>query len=150
MRRRIATLAAMSVLALALSAAPALADSPAFHFSLPATDSGSITCGSTTYTFTSGTFDVVMHYGTSASGNTTFRATYRVSNAVVADQDGNLYRVVGAEPFGGTFNAQTGRSQDITVFKFQIVGTADSLNVILRTMPNGEFKVFDPGTCPVV
>lgn len=150
MRRRIATLAAMSVFALALSAAPALAGSPAVHGWVAATDSGSIACGATTYTFKSGTFEIVMHFVTSASGNTTFRATYRASNAMVADQFGNPYRVVGAEPFGGTVNAKTGVSQGITVFKFQVVGTADSLNVVLRQMPNGDFNVFGPGTCPVV
>ena len=151
MRRRIATLAAMSVLTLALGATPALAGSPVMRGSVPAADSAPISCGSNTYTFQQGgSFDWIMHFVTSASGNTTFRATYRASNAMVADQHGNLYRVVGAEPFGGTVNAKTGGSQDITVFKFQVVGTADSLNVILRTMPNGEFKVFGPGTCPVV
>jgi hypothetical protein len=151
MRRRIATLAAMSVFVLALSAAPALAGSPVIRGSVPAAESGSISCGSNTYTFQEGgSFDWIMHFVTSASGNTTFRATYRASNAMVADQHGNLYRVVGAEPFGGTVNAKTGVSQGITVFKFQVVGTADSLNVVLRQMPNGDFNVFGPGTCPVV
>jgi hypothetical protein len=151
MRRRIATLAAMSVLTLALGVTPALAGSPAVHLSWDAAPNNPpIHCGANTYTMVSGTIDEVIHAGASASGNLNFAATVRATNVTAEDQNGNLYPVVGAEHFGGTINITTGRSQDITVFKLRVVGTGDSLNVILRTMPNGEFKVFGPGTCPVV
>ena len=59
MRRRIATLAAVSVFALALGASPALAGTPAEHFrSMPA---GGMTfdCGSTSIQTTSGTMDYI-------------------------------------------------------------------------------------------
>jgi hypothetical protein len=148
MRRRIATLAAMSVFALALSAAPALAGSPAIHLSWDAASNNPpIHCGPNTYTITSGNIDAVMHEGASASGNLTFAETVRPSNVVVQDQNLVSYRTVGAEHFGGTINIKTGQSQDITVFKLRVVGTGDSLNIILRTMPNGDFRSFGPGTC---
>lgn len=148
MRRRIATLAAVSVFALALGAAPALAGSPAVHLSWEAAPANPpIHCGPNTYTIVSGYIDAVMHEGTSASGNLNFAGTVRVSNVVVRDQDLASHRTVGAEHFGATVNATSGGYQDITVFKLQIVGTGDSLNVVLRTMPNGEFHSFGPGTC---
>jgi hypothetical protein len=150
MRRRIATLAAMSVFALALSAAPALAGSPAVHQSWDAASTNPpIQCGANTYIIMSGTIDEVMHAGASASGNLNFAATVRATNVTVEDQNGNLYVVVGAEHFGGTINTRTGGSQDITVFKLLVVGTADSINLVMRTMPNGDFNIFGPGTCSV-
>jgi hypothetical protein len=150
MRRRIATLAAMSVFALALGATPALAGSPAVHLSWDAASNNPpIHCGASTYTVMSGTIDAVVHQGASASGNTNYAATFRSSNVVVQDQNLVSYRTVGAEHSGVTFNITTGRSQDIVVFKLRVVGTGDSLNVILRTMPNGDFNIFGPGTCSV-
>jgi len=29
------------------------------------------------------------------------------------------------------------------------VGTGDSINLVMRTMPNGDFNIFGPGTCSV-
>jgi hypothetical protein len=148
MRRRIATLAAMSVFALALGAAPALAGSPAVHDSWDAASNNPpITCGANTYTIKTGTIDLVMHTGASASGNLTFAATVRATNVTVEDQAGNPYPVVGAEHFGGTINARTGSAQDITVFSLLIVGTGDSVKLVLRNLPNGDFRTFGPGTC---
>ena len=150
MRRRIATLAAMSVFALALGATPALAGSPAVHQSWDAASNNPpIVCGANTYIIMSGTIDEVMHAGASASGNLNFAATVRATNVVVQDQNLVSYRTVGAEHFGGTINTRTGGSQDITVFKLRIVGTADSINLVMRTMPNGDFNIFGPGTCSV-
>jgi len=148
MRRRIATLAAVSVFALALSAGPALAGSPAIHDSWDAASNNPpISCGANTYIVMSGTIDMVMHAGASASGNLNFAATVRATGVTVEDQNFNSYRVVGAEHFGGTINARTGGSQDITVFALTIVGTGDSVNLVLRNMPNGDFRTFGPGTC---
>ena len=150
MRRRIATLAAMSMFALALGATPALAGSPAVHLSWDAASNNPpIHCGANTYIIMSGTIDEVMHAGASASGNLNFAATVRATNVTAEDQNGNLYPVVGAEHFGGTINTRTGRSQDITVFKLRVVGTGDSINLVMRTMPNGDFNIFGPGTCSV-
>ena len=155
MRRRIATLAAMSVFALALGATPALAGSPAVHLSWDAASNNPpIHCGANTYIIRSGTIDEVMHAGASASGNLNFAATVRATNVTVEDQNSNLYPypvypVVGAEHFVGTINTRTGGSKDITVFKLQVVGTADSINLVMRTMPNGDFNIFGPGTCSV-
>ena len=79
MRRRIATLAAVSVFALALGAAPALAGSPAVHLSWEAAPANPpIHCGANTYTIVSGYIDAVMHEGTSASGNLNYAGTVRV------------------------------------------------------------------------
>ncbi len=150
MRRFVATLAAMSALALALGVAPVLADSPAVHFSFPATGAVFV-CETNTYTVTSGTVSIVVHVGSSASGNTNLTGTLTVSKVVAEDEAGNVYRIVGAQWFGATFNAQTGASQSTVTAKFQIVsqggGTADSVNLVLHISPNGDVNDFDFGTC---
>jgi hypothetical protein len=149
MRRHVATFAAMSALALALSASPALAGSPAVHSSFDAASPSLIVCGANTYKIVSGTLDVVSHVGTSASGNFNGAFTFTVHNVVVENQaDHKLYDVVGAERYGGTVNAQTGGSQWVDyLFKFRILGTADSLNTIWRTSPSGVDSFFGPGNC---
>ena len=147
MRRRFTTLAAMSLLALALSATPALAGTPAVHGSWSAVGGDPISCGANTYTITAGTIYAVERLGVSASGNVSGAETYTVRNLVVQDQDGTSYHAVGAERFGEILNARTGVTTATYVFKFQILGTADSLNVVWRVSPNGEFSSFGPGTC---
>jgi len=73
--------------------------------------------------------------------------TYTVRGLVLEDQVGVSHRAVGAERFGETFNAQTGGTRATYVFKFQILGTSDSLNLVMRFSPSGEFSEFGPGTC---
>lgn len=148
MRRLVATLAA--ALALALSASPALANGPAVHFSVPVTGDVFV-CGANTYTITSGTISIVIHEGSSASGNLNITGTITPRNVVAVDEDGNVYSIVGAEWFGGTYNAKTDALQQTFTAKLQIVskggGTADSVNVVTHLSPNGDFNFFDFGTC---
>jgi hypothetical protein len=149
MQRRLATLAAGSalMLAFAFSASPALAGSPAVHTTVDATLQAPVVCGGNTYTVVAGTFSLTYHRGSSASGNTNAFDIFIGRSIVVEDQDGNVYPAVGAEHEGLTSNAQTGGSQRILLFKFQIVGTSDSLNLVMRWSPNGGFSAFGPGTC---
>lgn len=148
MRRLLATLAV--TLALGLSASPALANGPAVHDSFPVTDSVFV-CGANTYTITSGTVSFVTHEGSSASGNLNATFTGTPSNVVAVDEDGNVYRIVGAVWGGFTYNAQTGDFQTTFTGKLQIVskggGTADSVNVVFHISPNGDVNAFDFGTC---
>jgi hypothetical protein len=108
-----------------------------------------VVCGANTYTVTEGTFSEVEHFG-SSSGNTNGIETLTARNVVVVDQRGDSYRVVGVERFGGSANAQTGSSQETWVFKLRIVGTADSINVVVRFDPNGEVDFLDFGSCPLM
>ena len=149
MRHRLATLAAVSalMLAFAFSASPALAGSPAVHTTVDATLQSPVVCGGNTYTVVAGTFSLTYRRGSSASGNTNLFDIFTGRSIVVEDQDGNFYPAVGAEHEGLTSNARTGGSQWILVFKFQIVGTSDSLNLTMRVSPSGEFSAFGPGTC---
>jgi uncharacterized membrane protein YoaK (UPF0700 family) len=150
MRRLVATLAAVSALMLALSASPALANSPAVHSSFDATESVFV-CGDNSYTVTSGTVSVVMHLGSSASGNLNGTFTGTPKRVVAVDEDGNVYSIVGAIWSGFTVNAQTGGFQTTFTGKLQIVsqggGTADSVNVVFHISPNGDINSFDFGTC---
>jgi hypothetical protein len=161
MRRRLATLAAVSALALALSASPAFAGSPAEHFrSIPA--GGMVfACGPTTLTTTSGTMDYVTRTASSASGNWTQTGTLTLNHVLAVDSNGNEYSVTGAAHFGFSYNAQTGIvtgnvdgfdvSQAITTFKFQFVSTgggiAGSLDLVQHVSPNGNYNEFWAGTC---
>ena len=150
MRRFVATLVAVSALALALGAAPVLANGPAVRSSFPVTGTVFV-CGANTYTVTSGTVSNVTHQGSSASGNVNFTFTGTPKQVVAEDADGNVYSIVGAVWGGGTFNAQTGGSQTTFTGKLQIVsqggGTADSVNVVFHNSPNGDVNDFDFGTC---
>ena len=150
MRRLVATLAAVSALVLALSVPPALGNSPAVHSSFPAAGAVFV-CGANTYAVTSGTVYIVIHQGSSASGNSNLTGTITLRNVVAEDEAGNVYSIVGAIWGGGTFNAQTGGFQTTFTGKLQIVsqggGTADSVNVVLHMSPNGDVNSFDFGTC---
>ena len=152
MRRRFAALAAAAVFALALSAAPVVAGSPA----VPGDWSQEIKCGLNTYAI-SGTLSEIDQGGTSASGNSHGAAHLTVSSGTATnvpleyDASGKVisYRVVGMEMFGGTANARTGRAQETWRVKFQIVGTGDSVNVVVRSGPNGDMRTIDVGTCGI-
>ncbi len=161
MRNRIATLAAMSALVLALSASPALAGSPAEHYlSIPAS-AMTFACGSTSLQTTSGTMDYVVRSANTASGNWSLTGTITLSRVTAVDLEGNTYSVIGSAHFGYTYNAQTGTvianidghdvSEAVTTFKFQFVsengGLAGSLNFLQHGSPNGNYLDLSPGSC---
>ena len=161
MRSRLALLTAMATLALALSASPALAGTPAEHLlSMPASTMPPIACGATTVTMTSGTFDYVTRASETVSGNWSMTGTITASEVRADDGDGNAYSVVGSAHFGFTYNAQTGIvtgndghdfSEGVTTFKLQILaaggGIVGSMNFIEHGSPNGSYFVLEPGSC---
>jgi hypothetical protein len=136
-----------SLLLFGLSSAGA---APAMHFTEDATGDV-LDCGDTTYTVVSGEIAIVLHEGTSASGNTNFTGTVTPRNVVLQDAAGNLYSLRGAEWFGATTNANTGGFQATFTGKFQVVsqgsGTVDSVNVVEHISFNGKEISFDFGTC---
>jgi len=148
MRRVLSTL--ITACALALSAAPVLANGPAVHDAFPVTGDVFV-CGANTYTIISGTVSTVSHEGSSASGNLNGTFTGTPRKVVAIDEDGNEYSIVGAVWSGFSFNAQTDGFQTTFTGKLQIVGqgggTADSVNVVFHISPNGDINDFDFGTC---
>jgi hypothetical protein len=161
MRNRIATLAAMAALALALGASPVMAGSPAEHYRMIPIDGLVFACGATTITTTSGTIEEVTRTATDAAGNwmQTGTGTLRAVGAV--DAGGHAYSVVGTTHWGLRYNEQTGVivgvvdgydvSGAITTFKFQFLsqggGRVGSLNFIQRVSPNGNYQFLSPGDC---
>ena len=79
MRRRLATLAVVSALALALSASPALAGSPAEHFRSMPVGTMTFDCGSTSLHTTSGTMNYVTRSADTPSGNWSLTGTITLS-----------------------------------------------------------------------
>ena len=161
MRSRLSILAALTTLALALSASPALAGTPAEHFlSIPAGGT-TFACGSTSLQTTSGTMNYVVRSANTASGNWSLTGTITLSRVTAVDLEGNTYSVVGSAHFGYTYNAQTGTviaiidghdvSEAVTTFKFQFVsengGLAGSLNFLQHGSPNGNYLELSPGSC---
>lgn len=161
MRSRLSILAALTTLALALSASSALAGTPAEHLlSIPANTMPAFACGAATLQTTSGTYDYVTRSSETTSGNWSMTGTITLNQVVAADQDGNVYRVVGSAHFGFTYNAQTGVvngndghdfSEGVTTFKFHFLGQdggiAGSLNFIQHGSPNGSYFELSPGSC---
>lgn len=129
MRRRLATLAAVSMFVLVAGATPALAaGSPLTHTSIPATDlnaEGPI-CG---YVFTSGEFSVV--------GRDPGTAAHLTAHHVVAERGGAFYRLVGSE----IYNDLKGHLTWKMMFIASGGGIADSINVVLRFDRSGELLV---------
>lgn len=78
------------------------------------------TCGATVYTIQSGTISLVLHEGSTPSGNFNFTGTITPDHVVATDQSGNVVKIVGADWFGGAGNA-TGEVFTETD-KFQIIG----------------------------
>lgn len=135
------------------AATPALADRPAERFTEDVTGE-TLVCEDATYTITSGQINIVVHEGSSASGNQNFTFTLTPKNVVAEDEEGNTYRIVGAVWGGGAINANTGGEVFTVTEKLQIVsrggGTADSVNTIfhITAQPNKlVIKDFDFGTC---
>src|SRR5438874_587035 len=66
-------------------------------------------CGATTYTITGGIVKETIHEGTSASGNQNITGTLVPQNVTLTDgTSSTVYRLVGADWFGGAINDQTG------------------------------------------
>jgi hypothetical protein len=161
MRSRVATLTAMTALALALSASPALAGTPAEHqLAIPANTMPAFACGARTLRIMSGTYDYVTRSSETTSGNWSMTGTITLNQVQAADQYRNVYRVVGSAHFGFTYNAQTGVvngndghdfSEGVTTFKFHFLGQdggiAGSLNFIQHGSPNGSYFELSPGSC---
>jgi len=161
MRRRIATLAAVSVFALALSASPALAGTPAEHLRLMPAGGMTFDCGSTSIQTTSGTMNYVTRSADTASGNWSLTGTITLSGVMAVDSENNVYSVRGSAHFGYTYNAKTGVvaaiidghvvSEAVTTFKMQFVskdgGLGGSLNFLQHGSPNGNYLELSPGSC---
>jgi hypothetical protein len=147
MRRLIAALAIAGLFA--LSATPVLA-APAEHTSFPLAG-GTINCGAKQYTFTSGTFDVVVHSGTTPSGNGQNSVTGTADNITAVDAAGGLYRVVGIFHFGGSFNPNINTGPFHFGMKLQIIsqggGAVGNVNAVLAINPFGGGVGFNIGTC---
>jgi hypothetical protein len=133
MRRRLATLAAASVFALALGAAPvAAAGSPLTRVSYHAadlTDKDHLLCG---YLFTSGDLIVTFRtadVGTYPDGSPYLPAAHQtLRNVFATNSDGASFRVVGSE----TYNDLTGHLTWKMMFVAQGGGIADSINIVFR------------------
>ena len=161
MRNRVATLAAMTAFALALSASPALAGTPAEHYRSMPIGTMTFDCGSTSIHTTSGTMNYVTRSADTASGNWSLTGTITLSRVVAEDLDGNRYDMVGSAHFGYSYNAQTGIvianidghdvSEAVTTFKFQLVskggGLGGSLSFLQHGSPNGNYLELSPGSC---
>lgn len=148
MRNRVAILTAISALALALTASPALAANPAVHGYMELPVGESVACGATTYHVLSGGFFETEHFTTSASGNFSAIETLATRNLVVENDAHEVFDVVGVERFGLSLNA-AGAYQETWVFKLRIVGTGDSINAMVRFLPPGGVTSFDIGSCPL-
>jgi hypothetical protein len=145
MKRRLAALAAMSMLALALGAAPVSA-TPVQHFTFLAVEAGNaqdesgpmvLTCGPNTYTATSGWFSLVTR-DPSLAGHMTAHHVQAVN------QSGKTFSIVGAE----TYNDPAGRLTAKLTFVGRGGGIADSINIVLRYRADGTMFVgHDHGTC---
>ena len=123
MKRRLATLAAMSMFALALTASP-VAASPMIKVTLPAktTVEPAYMCG---YTVQSG--DVTLIYRDPSTA-----AHMTLNNVVATNADGASFRVVGTE----TYNDLKGHLTIKIMFIGKGGGIADSINVVFRAGRN--------------
>jgi hypothetical protein len=149
--KRIALVGALGALAVGLGAGSAFGSGPAEHFTEPVTGDQFV-CEDATYTVTSGSIQIVVHEGESASGNQNFTFTLTPRKVVAEDGDGNVVSIRGATWFGGSFNAQQGTEVFTATDKFQLVqqgsGTVDNVNLTFHiTTVNGNVKDFDFGTC---
>lgn len=147
--RRFAALASLSTLALALSAAPVSAGSPALHDSFSPVGLA-IHCESSDYTIVSGMVVAVLH---SNDDFATGHQTFTLRNVLVQrnDQAGNpggpSYRVVGSETHGVQASALNGGPAVLDTFKYRILGTGDSVNVEVHADGSGGYYVVNRGTC---
>jgi hypothetical protein len=125
------------------------ASAAAQHSSFPVAGS-QLFCTNTTYTATGGSIDSVFNETISANGSDHVTGTDTANHITAIDPAGNIYRVVGADWFGGTFPAGSGGTFTDTN-EFQVIaangGVVDSVRVIEHLSPNGKTISFDFGTC---
>lgn len=130
------------------AATPAVAGSPAIHFTEDVTGDV-VTCDSTELT-AAGSFKFTLHEGSAASGNENFTGT-GVPNVTFTDAAGNTYRLAGALWFGGAFNAQ----QETFVFTdtehFVILnsdgGLFGKISITSHLSANGKEFTLNMGNC---
>ena len=151
--KRTVLIGALGALAVALGAGSAFASGPAERFIEPVTGDQFI-CEDATYTITSGSVQIVVHEGESASGNQNFTFTLTPRKVVAEDGDGNVVSIRGVTWAGGSFNAQQGTEVFTVTDKFQLVqkgsGTVDNVNMTFHiTTVNGNVKDFEFDTCDV-
>lgn len=108
-------------------------------------------CEGGDFTITEGVINIVIHEGSSRSGNQNFTGTVTPSGVVAVDADGNEYDIRGALWFGGTYNAKQGSWQETFTGKLQIVGqgsgTVGSVNLTFHVSPNEKTFAKDFSTC---
>lgn len=135
----------------ALSAAPVLA-APAEHSTSDPLAGGVIDCGPIQYTFTSGTWEVVVHVVDSPTADRWLQLTVdaHANNVTARDEAGNLYSVRGIWHFGGAYLANLDSETFHFGMKLQIVrqggGAVANVNAMLTGSPFGNTWL-DFGTC---
>jgi hypothetical protein len=175
MKRRLAAIAAMSMLALALGAAPVAADEHRGHdghggrwtvvqdevTNLTTLDPAlpPVACGSNTYTVISGSvhFRWLMQgtVGSDAIAITDGKGTedWTMLKVKVVDQGGRVHRVEGRQHVSASWSA--GQNVDagpidsyrLTV-DIHIEGTRDGHHLVARWLPDGSFVIIsEKGTC---
>jgi hypothetical protein len=138
MRRRLAALAAIPVLAIAVSASPALAaGSPLAHDVIPAEALGSL-CG---YTFLPGGYITDVYRPGDIGPDGIIHSAHLTLHNVWAVRDGLSYRVFGMEAYTDLWGATAK-----LMFVGQDGGLAAMVNIVTRDAPNGGF-LRDLGTC---
>jgi hypothetical protein len=156
--RRLAALAAMCTLALALSTAPALAAKPGSdgipvetgplsHVTVPVADLGSAFCGPAgerVYLFTTG--DVILTFRTDVYSDYGLAIEHFTITHGQATSGGTTYRVVGGE----THNDLAGRLNLNVMFLGPSGGVVDRATFVMRQDSHGGAGFYvDHGTCGV-
>ena len=141
----------LGALAVGLGAGSAFGSGPAEREIFPVIGDQFV-CEGATYTITSGSIQIVGHFGESASGNENFTFTITPRRVVAEDGEGNVVSIRGATWGGGSFNAQQETGVLTFTDKLQLIqqgsGTVDSVNTTFHiTFVNGNVKDFDFGTC---
>jgi hypothetical protein len=141
----------VSILALVLVALIPSAASAAGATVQTAPAAGAVfTCaGGVTYTVVSGSIRIVMNETTSASGNMSITGTIVPQNVTAVSSQGGTFRIVGADWFGGSFNAQTGNMVQTATAHFQILGPTGPVGTVLQTFhfSSNSTVTLDKGTC---
>ena len=150
MRRRFTTIAAMSLIAITLSATPAMAGTPAVRGSWSAVGV-QIYCGANTYTITEGTVYATERLGTSASGNVSFSGpvsgfrtsvTQPLYNLTVSSGEATTFaQLLQAGNVSVTSGTNSSFNQSVTADLSVTSGAATSFGAIprastCRTMPS--------------
>jgi hypothetical protein len=174
MRRRLATLAAVSVFALALGASPVFADSHGDghgdghgdHWVVTRSSSEvtgmSVSCGDHTYVATRGTSDLVVKMKgivDPATGIATTAGqaseTWTLNDVRVVDGRGRSHHVVGSQQIEGSWPAGAdvyGNPggpwySNSRVVHVRVEGTRDGFSLVARVLRDGSYRISTSGTC---